>query len=100
MKMYLALFLMLTSAPAFAYNIGRYTCKDAGEIAKAIVNSKRSGDSLDDILSGFAKENHEHAVERRFTQEIARQIYLDPFVSRLNPEAARRVYIADCEENR
>jgi len=93
-----ALLFIATAKPTLAYDTGKMTCTQIGDMASAIVLGKEKGNSLQNALAAI---NHRmitqgYMIEAKIIEDIATQIYTADFAKGLSQEGAQVAYYADC----
>jgi len=82
---------------AQAYDIGRLTCRNVGQLAAQMVMARKSGVPAETYLTALNKNLPEDAqVERNLAVNIARLVYTNDEVGAMAPEDAYTAFAQNC----
>jgi hypothetical protein len=87
------------SGTANAYDIGKLTCQNVGQLAAQMLIARQSGVPPQAYLSALNEKLPPDAkVERNLVAEIAKVVYTSDQIAALQPEQAYAVFAQNCVE--
>ena len=93
----IAALILGASGTASAYEIGRLTCENVGQLAAHMLTARQSGISPEAYLSALDQKLPPDAnVERALVVKIAEVVYQDDEIAQMKPEQAYLMFAQNC----
>jgi len=93
----IAALILGASGTASAYEIGRLTCQNVGQLAANMLMARQSGISPEAYLSALDQKLPPDAnVERALVVKIAEVVYQDDEMAQMKPEQAYLMFAQNC----
>jgi hypothetical protein len=88
------------SGTASAYDIGRLTCQNVGQLAAQMVMARKQGVAPEEYLSAVNEKLPADAnVERQLVVNIAKLVYTNDEVGSMKPEEAYTAFAQNCVQS-
>jgi hypothetical protein len=87
------------SSVAHAYDIGKLTCQNVGQLAAHMLMARQSGVPPEAYLSALNQQLPPDAnVERKLAADIAQVVYQSDEIGALQPQQAFAIFAQNCAE--